>query len=104
MTFGGSPTGVIAPPIFEYITIAVRIGTGFSSITSQSLIVTGVISNTVVTLSRIDEIEAVNEHKVIMRGQSFPPVILKKKKKKKKKKHRRLKSRTKILLPSENLF
>lgn len=64
ITFGGSPTGVSVPPIFENITIAVSIGTGFSSITSQSLIVTGVISNTIVVLSKNEDNTAVKKHRV----------------------------------------
>lgn len=75
ITFGGSPTGVAAPPMFENIIIAVRIGTGFSSKTSQSLIVTGVIKRTVVTLSRKRDTKAVKKHNVLMSGQILPLLI-----------------------------
>lgn len=37
ITFGGSPTGVIAPPIFEKIIMHIKIGTGLRVITSHSL-------------------------------------------------------------------
>lgn len=98
ITFGGSPTGVRAPPIFEKIIIAIRIGTGLSSITSHNLkrfvenikinfqnknkyksylMLTGVISRTVVTLSKNDDITAVNTHKQLMRGHTLPFVIFK---------------------------
>ena len=51
MRLGGSPTGVAHPPIFACITIAIKIGTGFISISSQRVIVIGAIRRTVVTLS-----------------------------------------------------
>lgn len=62
-------------PIFEKIIIDIRIGTGFNCITSHNRIVTGVISKTVVTLSRNDDIIAVNKHKQFIRGQIRPFVI-----------------------------
>lgn len=34
---GGSPTGVIVPPIFACTTIDISMGTGFKSITSHKL-------------------------------------------------------------------
>lgn len=34
---GGSPTGVVVPPMLACTVIAIKIGTGFMSITSQSL-------------------------------------------------------------------
>lgn len=59
------------------MTIDIRIGTGLSSITSHSRIVTGVISKTVVTLSKNDDKTAVNRHRQLTRGQTFPLVIYK---------------------------
>jgi hypothetical protein len=53
----------------------IRIGTGFNSITSHRRIVTGVISNTVVTLSKNDDKTAVNRQRQFMSGQTFPLVI-----------------------------
>lgn len=52
-----------------------RIGTGFNSITSQSLIVTGVIKRIVVTLSKIDETTAVKTERQMINGHTFPLVI-----------------------------
>ena len=75
ITFDGSPTGVIAPPIFEKINVDIRIGTGFNCITSHSRMVTGVMRSTVVTLSRNDDIIAENKHKQFISGQIFPFVI-----------------------------
>jgi hypothetical protein len=75
MTFGGSPTGVKAPPMFEKITVNMRTGTGLSSITSHNLIVTGVISKIVVTLSRKDDTIPVNRQRHRMSGQTRPLVI-----------------------------
>lgn len=49
--FGGSPMGVAQPPIFAYITIAMRIGTGLISMSSHKVMVIGAIRRTVVTLS-----------------------------------------------------
>lgn len=59
MMFGGSPTGVVVPPIFACTTIAIKIGTGFKSKSSQSVIVIGAINRTVVTLSNNIEIKHV---------------------------------------------
>lgn len=75
ITFGGSPTGVMAPPIFENIIIHINIGTGFNFITSHNLIVTGVIRSTVVTLSKKHDKNDVKKHKVFINGQIFPLVI-----------------------------
>lgn len=69
ITLGGSPTGVNVPPMFEKITIDIKIGTGFNCITSHKRIVTGVINKTVVTLSRNDENSAVKMHKQLINGQ-----------------------------------
>lgn len=73
--------------MFEKIIMDIRIGTGFNCITSHSRIVTGVINRTVVTLSRKEDITAVNRHRQLMRGQIFPFVIylIEKEKKHKKK-------------------
>lgn len=62
-------------PIFEKITIDINIGTGFNCITSHKRIVTGVISSTVVTLSKNDDTSAVNKHKQFIRGHTCPLVI-----------------------------
>lgn len=51
MIFGGSPTGVAHPPMFACTTIAIRMGTGLMSMSSQSVIVMGAINRMVVTLS-----------------------------------------------------
>lgn len=75
ITFGGSPTGVIAPPILEKTTMEVNIGTGFISITSHNRMVTGVIKSTVVTLSKTAEINVAKKHSVVISGHNFPPVI-----------------------------
>lgn len=75
ITLGGSPTGVIVPPIFEKMTIDIKIGTGFSCITSHKRIVTGVINKTVVTLSRNDDKIAVNKHRQLINGHIRPLVI-----------------------------
>lgn len=69
------PTGVKAPPILEYITIDIKIGTGLSSITSHNRIVTGVIRSTVVTLSKNEDNTAVKMHKQLIKGHTFPFVI-----------------------------
>lgn len=53
----------------------IKIGTGFSSMTSHKRIVTGVINKTVVTLSKNDERMAVNRHKQLINGHTFPLVI-----------------------------
>lgn len=37
MIFGGSPTGVIVPPMLAWTVIAISTGTGFISITSHNL-------------------------------------------------------------------
>lgn len=52
-----------------------RIGTGFSPITSQSRMVTGVISKTVVTLSKNEDIIAVNRQRQLINAHVFPLVI-----------------------------
>ena len=59
------------------MTIDMRIGTGFSSMTSHKRMVTGVISKTVVTLSKNEERIAVKKHKQLISGQTFPLVICK---------------------------
>jgi hypothetical protein len=76
ITFGGSPTGVAVPPMFEKMTVIISTGTGFSSMTSHRRIVTGVISKIVVTLSRKDETTAVKSPRQIIKGQTSPLVIL----------------------------
>lgn len=63
MMFGGSPTGVAVPPMLACTTIAMRIGTGFRSKSSQSVIVIGAIRRTVVTLSSSIETKHVMMHK-----------------------------------------
>jgi len=55
--------------------MAVKIGTGFSSITSHNLMVTGVISSTVVTLSNSDDRNAVEKQRAIINGHNLPAVI-----------------------------
>lgn len=69
------PTGVKVPPMLEYMTMDIRIGTGFKPITSQSRMVTGVIRRTVVTLSRKEDITAVNKHRQLISAHTFPFVI-----------------------------
>lgn len=75
ITFGGSPTGVIVPPMFEKITVKIKIVTGFNSITSHRRIVTGVIRRIVVTLSSTEDTTPVNKQRHVISGQIFPPVI-----------------------------
>lgn len=77
MTFGGSPTGVAAPPIFENMTKAMSTCLGSMFLISQSLIVTGVISNMVVTLSKNADNNPVKQHNVIIKGQICPFANLK---------------------------
>lgn len=55
--------------------IDIKIGTGFNSITSHKRMVTGVINKTVVTLSRNDDITAVNTQRQFIKGQTRPFVI-----------------------------
>lgn len=57
--FGGSPIGVRRPPMFAWTIIPIRTGIGCNSITSHILIVIGVISKIVDTLSKNDDINAV---------------------------------------------
>lgn len=90
ITFGGSPIGVIAPPILANIRVYIKICLGFNFITSHNLqntcvkansvvsiayfIVTGVINKAVVTLSKKQENTAVRTHSMFVRGHIFPPV------------------------------
>lgn len=67
--------GVSAPPTFEYMTIVINTGTGLRPITSASLIVIGVISRTVVTLSKNADKRAVKRARQFMRGHTCPFVI-----------------------------
>ena len=53
----------------------IKIGTGFSPITSQRRIVTGVMSSTVVTLSKKEDMMAVNRQRQLMSAHVFPLVI-----------------------------
>jgi hypothetical protein len=52
MMFGGSPTNVEVPPMFDANTSAIRNGATGTSRRSQTRKVTGAMSRTVVTLSR----------------------------------------------------
>lgn len=72
ITFGGSPIGVDAPPMFEKMTCAISTCFGSMFFISQSLMVTGVISKIVVTLSRKAERTAVNKQSMMISGQVFP--------------------------------
>ena len=72
MTLGGSPTGVAAPPIFEKMTKAINTCFGSMFLISQSLIVTGVINNMVVTLSKKADNTPVNVHNVNKSGHNCP--------------------------------
>lgn len=72
MTLGGSPTGVVVPPILACTTIANSTGTGFKSISSHNLIVIGAMSSTVVTLSRKEDTSAVIMHSAWISGQILP--------------------------------
>lgn len=73
--FGGSPTGVAHPPMLACTTIAIRIGTGFMSMSSHNVIVIGAISRTVVTLSSSIDTRHVMMHKQWTSGQICPLVI-----------------------------
>lgn len=75
MMFGGSPTGVAHPPMFACTTIAIRIGTGFKSKSSQSVIVIGAINKTVDTLSSSIDIKHVMMQSACINGQILPSVI-----------------------------
>lgn len=66
---GGSPTGVAQPPIFACITIAIKIGTGLISMSSQRVIVIGAINKTVVTLSKSIDTKHVMMQRTWIRGQ-----------------------------------
>lgn len=57
------------------MTANIRIGTGFNSMTSHNLMVTGVMRRIVVTLSKKDDKIAVKRHKQIINGQTRPFVI-----------------------------
>lgn len=57
------------------MTMDIKIGTGFKPITSQRRMVTGVISRTVVTLSKKEDMMAVNRHRQLIRAHVFPFVI-----------------------------
>lgn len=57
------------------MTIDIKIGTGLSSITSHKRIVTGVMSKTVVTLSKNEERIAVKKQRQFMSGHTLPFVI-----------------------------
>lgn len=63
MIFGGSPTGVVVPPILACTTIAMSTGTGFKSKSSHNVMVMGAIKSIVVTLSNNMEIKHVMMHK-----------------------------------------
>lgn len=67
--------GVAHPPILAITTIAIRIGPGLMSMSSQRVIVIGAISRIVVTLSNNIEIRHVMMHKQWMSGQICPLVI-----------------------------
>lgn len=73
--FGGSPTGVVVPPMFACTTIAINTGTGFKSKSSQIVMVIGAIRRTVVTLSNNIEIAQVMMQRQWINGQIFPFVI-----------------------------
>lgn len=75
MMFGGSPTGVAHPPMLACTTIAIRIGTGFKSKSSQSVMVIGAIRRTVETLSSNIDIKHVMMQRQWISGQIFPSVI-----------------------------
>lgn len=60
--FGGSPIGVSRPPMFAWTIIPISTGIGCNSITSQILIVIGVINKIVDTLSKNDDTKAVITH------------------------------------------
>ena len=66
MMFGGSPTRVDAPPMFEARTSAIKNGTGLIASRSHTSSVTGAISRTVVTLSSSADANAVTRTNRIM--------------------------------------
>ncbi len=72
MTFGGSPTGVAAPPILENMTSAMSTCFGSIFLISHNLIVTGVISKIVVTLSKNADKTPVKTHSVNIKGHNCP--------------------------------
>ena len=57
------------------MTMDIKIGTGFRPITSHRRIVTGVMSSTVVTLSKKEDMMAVNRQRQLMSAHVFPLVI-----------------------------
>ncbi len=64
MMFGGSPTRVAVPPMFEAITSAMRYGAARSPSRSHTRNVTGAMSRTVVTLSSNADAPAVITHSI----------------------------------------
>ena len=74
--FGGSPIIVAAPPMLENKTSAMSIGTGCKSNTFANCIVTGVSSNTVVTLSKNADSTAVTIHKITTNDHIEPSLFL----------------------------
>ena len=72
ITFGGSPTCVAAPPMLEKITCAISTCFGSMFLISQRRIVTGVINNIVVTLSRNADKNPVNKQRINIKGHISP--------------------------------
>ena len=72
MMFGGSPTRVAVPPMFEAIASATRYGTTGTSRRSHTRNVTGAMSSTVVTLSSAAEATAVTTTSVTITRNGLP--------------------------------
>lgn len=75
ITFGGLPTGDAMLPMLMASIMMVSTGTGLRFVTSQIRITTGVISNTVDTLSRNNAEIIDTTLKLQMRGHSLPFVL-----------------------------
>lgn len=75
ITLGGFPTGDAVLPMLTAIIIIVRTGTGLRFVTSLILIMTGVISNTVDTLSRNNADTIETKLKLQMSGHTLPFVF-----------------------------
>ena len=69
---GGSPMRVAVPPMFEARTWLMRYGIGETPSLRATDSVTGVMSNTVVTLSRKAETPAVTRHRMMSRRRGSP--------------------------------
>ena len=72
MMFGGSPTSVAVPPMFDASASAIRNGTTGTRSRSQTSSVTGATSSTVVTLSSNADAEAVITTRITITRNGLP--------------------------------